>query len=499
MKRIHDNVKAVHLRRQRQWIWQCLSAGLVFGGIAGCLFGVARLASAGSLPLGWIAASLLIGPILGLVYSLLRPCRIQDAAFEIDHRCGLKDRVATALSFMDQNADSPIHQLQIKDAEERVASVEPVQVAPYAAPRSWVPGLGLSFVAVVLAFFSGPAKPVFATVVTNNVVATQAMRVENSLEELKEYNEKELDPEIKKLLQELAEKIEELKQPGMDPKEALAKLSEMEASLHEQQEQLKQQNIEATLQEVGKAISLAEPLEAAGQAMSEGKMDKAAEELAKLELPELDQKTEKALKEKLAKISENSKDGAPKQLKNAITQFSEGLCQGDRSKFKDGVEGLAGQCKKQGNRKKLSDLLRKQCQCLCECKGECESECKSGGQNKGKGGKNWGLAASGNEAGDKTAKLKTGPQMQITGKESDSGDVDVETIKSNEQEQDAVRQYRESSDKYEQLTESVLSSEPIPLGHRQTIRRYFEMIRPQDGETDKVNEATDAASGDRSN
>ena len=59
---------------------------------------------------------------------------------------------------------------------------------------------------------------------------------------------------------------------------------------------------------------------------------------------------------------------------------------------KTDVEGLAGQCKKQGSRKKLADLLRKQCQCLCECKGECEGECKATGQSNKKGGKNWGLA-----------------------------------------------------------------------------------------------------------
>jgi hypothetical protein len=34
--------------------------------------------------------------------------------------------------------------------------------------------------------------------------------------------------------------------------------------------------------------------------------------------------------------------------------------------------------------------------------------------------------------------------------------------------------------KYRKLSEAVLDSEPIPLGHRQTIRRYFELIRPQD-------------------
>ena len=80
--------------------------------------------------------------------------------------------------------------------------------------------------------------------------------------------------------------------------------------------------------------------------------------------------------------------------------------------------------------------------------------------------------------------------MQVTGQESNQGDVDVETMSSSDQQQDAVRAYRKQAEKYEQLSESVLSSEPIPLGHRQTIRRYFEMIRPQAGETDAVLERT---------
>jgi len=169
-----------------------------------------------------------------------------------------------------------------------------------------------------------------------------------------------------------------------------------------------------------------------------------------------------------------------------MTQVSLGLSQGDRSKFRDGCEGLAGECKKQGRRKKLSDLLRKQCRCLSECKGECESECKSKTDSNKKGGSNWGLGRSGNELGDKTPKLNTRPQMNIKGQESNQGDVDVETESAPEQEQEAVRQYRSQAQKYEQLSESVLSSEPIPLGHRQTIRRYFEMIRPQNAETDQV-------------
>ena len=32
------------------------------------------------------------------------------------------------------------------------------------------------------------------------------------------------------------------------------------------------------------------------------------------------------------------------------------------------------------------------------------------------------------------------------------------------------------------MSDAVLDSEPIPLGHRQTIRRYFELIRPKNSD-----------------
>jgi hypothetical protein len=237
-------------------------------------------------------------------------------------------------------------------------------------------------------------------------------------------------------------------------------------------------------------LSLAQEMQAAGQAMSQGKLDEAAEQLQKLDLPKLDRQTEKALTEKLEQLAKNSGDGAQRQLQEALSQAAQGLSQGNSSKFKDGMQGLAGECKKQGRRNKLSDLLRKQCQCLGECKGECESECKSTGTSNKKGGQNWGLAASTNEPGEKTPLLKGAHQMNLTGQESNQGDVDVETEHTPEARQEAIRQYREKVEKYQQLSESVLDSEPIPLGHRQTIRRYFEMIRPEQAETNAVLQQT---------
>jgi hypothetical protein len=488
MELIRARVDAVRGRHQRQWMWQCCSWGLIVGGFAGCLVGATRALAGEVIPWIAIALAVLIGPVLGLAFAILRPRPLREAAVTIDRRCGLKDRVATALGFIaESHSGTPIRELQIADAASHIARIDPAQVVPIRAPKPWYWGLGLTAAAVLVGFLTAPQRQAVATVITNDVVAAQALRMADELEELKQFNEQITDPEVEELLKELAKKIEELKQPGVDPKEALAKLSEMEAALQEKQAQLADQNIESSLKEVGEALALAEPLASAGQALSQGNMEKAAEELAKLEMPELDRKTERALTEKLnQQAKQNPGNGSQRKLREATGQVSQGLSQGDRSKFKDGMQGLAGEARKQGQRKKLSDLLRKQCQCLGECKGECEGECKNNSESAKKGGTKWGLARSGNEPGDKTPKLKTGEQMKLTGQESASGETDVETLSSPEQEQSAVRQYREQVKKYEQLAESALEAEPIPLGHRQTIRRYFELIRPQNAETDAV-------------
>ncbi len=496
MGSLFERIETVRSRQQRQWLWQALSLGLVVGGVLGCGFGVARWLGAETLSFSTILAAVIACPVAGLIYGILTPCRSRQAALAIDRRYSFKDRIATALSFIQQEkVQSPIHDLQLDDAQAHAAAIDPVEVAPYRAPRSCGWGLLLSVAAIVLAIVSGPHKKLEAAVVTNDVVLKQADRMAADLEELEKFNEENRDPELEETLKELAEIVEQLKQPGVDPKEALAKLSEMEAVLEAKQQQLADPAAEATLQEIGEALSLAEAFQAAGAALTQGEMEKAAEELEKLEMPELDRQTERAVTEKLDKVKPNPSAGAQRRLKEAAGQVCSGLCQGDRSKFKEGMEGLAGECKKQGRRKKLSDLLRKQCNCLSECKSECEGACKNNGQSKKKGGKGWGLAVSGNEPGDKTGKLKTGPQMQITGMESEGGDSDVETVSSPEQQQEALRQYRDKVDKYEQISESVLDSEPIPLGHRQTIRRYFEMIRPQGGETDDVLRRTEDGAG----
>lgn len=413
MHGVRQRITVVRQRQQRQWAWQCVSWGLLAGALAGTLIaGLMLTERIGPSAWRWMAASLIADPLLGVLAAIVvrRPLRL--AAVEIERTYRLKDRIVTAWAFLSRQGLSALQQLQVACADAHAAHIDSARVAPLQVPRLFPAGVLAALVALVLVLMAPGGAPVAASV-ADPVVLDQAARLDAEIEKLAEFNRQDRDPEVEQLLQQLAETLAQLKRPGVDPKEALARLSEMEAVLEAHQSQLVDPQLDAHLQNLGQALSLVPSLSAAGRTLERGEYDKAAAELEQQELPVLDRQTERSLLEKLERLQQAAGDGNQRQLKEAIGQTSAGLSQRNRSQ----------------------------------------------------------------------------QQMNLKGQESAEGDVDVETIQSVEQQQDAVRQYRANLEKYEQLSESVLDSEPIPLGRRQTIRRYFELIRPQASEVDQVLDA----------
>jgi len=197
--------------------------------------------------------------------------------------------------------------------------------------------------------------------------------------------------------------------------------------------------------------------------LTSGNYEKAAQELEKAEPPQLDRKTEKAVKEKLEQVAKQMKSDGQNSLSAATGEMSQGIG-GDGKKFSEGSSKLAGEARKQGNRKKLTDLLKKQCNSLGECKCECEGNCNSSSKNgKGKGGKKAGSGASGGELGEKTALFGNKKMEKITGKQSDSGETEIETTHSPEGEQAAQRDYRQNYAKYKRSRNRSWRTSPFPL------------------------------------
>jgi hypothetical protein len=238
------------------------------------------------------------------------------------------------------------------------------------------------------------------------------------------------------------------------------------------------------MQSLGSALASASAYEGAGKALQEVKLEKAAQELEKIDDPQLERNEAKALEEKLKQVAKEAGDVGLGSLGSAVSDLADNV-KGGKSKAKQATKVLAKEVSKQARRRKLNDLLRGELDQLKEAKCDCQNNSLVTGKRPEKStspSSNFGMTESGNTQGDKTKLLSQRNQMDLTGTPSE-GPSDVETATSPEARQRASRGYQEKYKKFRKESEAVLDSEPIPLGQRQVIRKYFELIRPQNSDS----------------
>jgi len=486
-KAIQLRLDPVRRRQQQLRALTCAAAGLFASSAALVALVLMRWLGVWTAPTAVALALAVAGPVLGYAVGALWKRDWRDAAEAVDAHYGFKDRVLTALDFLAKPNNTRVHRLAVTDAMAHLDRVDARQVIPSDTPRVLPAAVAALAASVLLLIITAPSQLSAEPAAPLAAVVGSAERAADELQALEEFAREQKDPEIEKLVTDLKQVVEEMKQPGVDLREALAKLSQMQSAIEQQQSKYNVGQVDADLQAIGQALALSDAFSEAGKALSSNQYEKAADELEKLELPQLDRQTEKAVKEKLDALARQMQDSGSSSLSAAAGDISKGLG-GDGTRFKQGLKRLAKEANGQSKRRKLVNLLKKQCDCLGDCKCDCENA--TPGYAKGKGGSNWGLGASGNELAEQTPKFGGHYETRLTGRQSDEGEIEIETTHSPEGKQDAQRGYRETYDKYRKISEAVLDSEPIPLGHRQTIRRYFEAIRPTQTETDKVNDAT---------
>jgi hypothetical protein len=477
--RIYSSLLPVRLRQLAFHLLRWATLGLLMGAVVAIGLGGYRWFAGTLMP--WVGWSVIAaGPIVGLLVGCLRLHGWHAAATAVDAHYGLKDRIASALAFLRKREMTPLHELQVADATDHLGRVRAREVVPFRVPRvlPFAAGaLALAIVALTLPIGSkqvkaGPTAPL------PHVVAA-AEQLTESLKHLDELAKKEQDPELERLVNELKAKVEEMKKPGVDLREALAKMSEVQAALLNQKAQYNSGLVDAQLESLGTAMSPAEALEAAGQALQDAKFDEAAKELEKLEDPQLDRKEAKTVEEKMKQVANQMGEVGLGELSEATSELADGLKGGSKGKISKGGKALAKAVKTHSRRRKINRLLEAEAESVAECKGNCNSLAKSRKAVKStRPSLNYGGGISGN-MGEKTNMLSKRNIEEISGEMSDEGSSEMETTHSPEGRQLAARKYREAYQKALQKSEAVLDSEPIPLGHRQTIRKYFELIRPQ--------------------
>jgi len=467
--------------------------GSTFGLMVGAGLALAIALTRFGLPTlhgGWALIAIAGSACIGLLAGAASRRSESEAARLVDEHYDLKDRSITTLQFASESNDhserDAIRQLQIDEAQQHLQAVDPSECVPLKASRThlgWASGLAAAAMVALLAS-SWLAPPVIAKSVLP-LAKEQSNRLrETMLPELEKLAEDQDDPEIKELVEELKEQLDELDERTMDETDLLATLSEMEQSLADAREAMQLVKTDATMTALAHAMKPSDQMRAAAEAMESKEYDKASEELEAIDPSEISDKQRRAVSDNMKKMLSKLSPGQQGTLSDTIMQLAEGMEKKNESQCKQCMSKLAKACKKQGQCNKICQCMSNQLNKLAECKSQCRGQCQSNVARKSNSpSTKAGKASSGKPLGEEATQLDSHRNQEHLSGVQGEGPSETEVLEAPEGEQKAARAYAAKYDKFKRQAESVLDSEPLPMGHRETVRKYFESIRPN-GESD---------------
>lgn len=477
---ILEKIRKVRRRLNVQRTFKML-ARFLFYGMMLCvpLFVVdSFIASFNISPILLLWAALSISAI-GLIASLFRPIDLQAAARTIDVRASLKDRAVSGLEFMQHQTDDVLTGLQLKDTSDRMETVPDKEVVSYSIPRETKFAALVIIVALAFSYieFFTPAE----APATLNLSPQIAAEADHLLKQIEKIEEEAAETGLEDILKETKEKVLELKQEDITPKEALAKLSEIGAALQSQMNLDEVAKTDALLRSLGEELAENPNLSDFGHALKSGQYEKSAERLFKLT-----QKLEAFNSEQRQNVSDALERGGSSLQGTQCDSMGADLTQAGRAFGKKNFD-IAKQ-RLLAAAQKLSDCAgKKKCNSLLAMlKAQCQA-CKAGIAGACSGvqpGPGIGTGTDSNPLGTLTQLDGSRQLERITGVQGD-GDSTIEEITQTLVAENpastgaqTVESYEEAYTKYQKFSEDALAQEQIPLGYRFYVKRYFESIKP---------------------
>lgn len=332
----------------------------------------------------WGAGASVVGILGAIVWTWVIRRRDLDAAIEIDHRFGLKERVSSSLSLQADELDTPFGQALLDDTLRRVSRIDVGEKFPVVLGRnSWLPLVPLAVACAVFFFLEIPRS---AEAKTQKEIALIKKQIAESTEPLrkkiedrkKEATEKGLK-EAENLLNKIEEGTRDLKKTEGDRNQALTKLNDLAKELEQRRDKLAEG--EKLKQQLAAMKNMpAGPADKMAQAMKNGDFQKAIKELEKLKAEMADGKLDPEKQKELAEQMNAMKD-AMQKIADAHKKKEEDLKQqqqqaekaGDKAaaqKIQDQLDKMAAQ---KPQMQKLQDMANKlgQCaQCMKEGNGQ---------------------------------------------------------------------------------------------------------------------------------
>ena len=483
-KLILEKIRSVRRRLSVQRTFQTLAKVLCYGTLICVLLFVVdsfiATFNVSPLVLLWTVLGL---SVIALAVSLLRPINLHEAARTIDRKAALKDRAVSGLEFIQRQTGEMLTALQLKDASDRLQLVAAKQVVRYSVPRETkfivlIIAVGLAF--SYIEFFDPPEAP--ATVDFSPQIAAET---DPLLKQIKAAEKIAEEVGLEETLREIEEKALELKQAGITPKEALAKLTEMTEMLSAKMDKAGVAKIDALMKELGEQFIPNPNLSDFGYALKEGRYERAAERLFRLsnKLNDFNSEQRQNLADAFQRGGSSVQGTEIESFGNKLSKASTALSQNNLKE--------AGECLQDGSRDLLNYTLAQrrnallaglQAQCQSSKDGICRA-CNGGGSDSGNRA---GAGTDANPYGVLTNLDSFRQLEQITGVQG-AGESTVETTvvpidedPETSTDGQSTDSYKEIYTKYHKLSEDALSQEQIPLGYRFYVKRYFESIKPNE-------------------
>jgi hypothetical protein len=311
-----------------------------------------------------------------------------------------------------------------------------------------------------------------------------AERLEESLlEELRRIAEltRTSSPELvslQQLPQHVAQRLQQLKQPGRNDSETLMTLSEIQATIRETSRQVRDDVPAVHLQQLSGALGVADSLESVATSLQNEKLAEAAAQLQQFDPQQLTELERQTLAQQLKPLVDQWDESGDKSLAETAGPLQESLAANDASAMRAAAVQLADMLDEQALRLAVAADLGAQLDQLSEAK----SMAASGGSNiapSDDSRETWGRGRAGDPLSGHPSRLQGQRQReQLTGLQGE-GPTQRETMRVEASDGQAERPLQPAFPSYEQAAEEVLRRESLPLGYRQTIREYFRSIRPE--------------------
>ena len=288
------------------WCWFAVAAGGRGRDMAAARFYPLRI-----VDWQWLAGFLAAGLIAAVAWTFLAVTPALQAALEIDHRFGLKERVSSTLAMHASDRETVAGRALIADADARLKRIAVLEKFPVRPPRHLLlPLLPALLLAAIVIFF--PARKETQAAGTETAAAQPPLEVKKSADDLRQklaerrkQAEKEGLKDATELLKRLEEGTKEI-QTQTQREKALVKLNDLARELHERRKQLSGGS-ESLKRQMEKVQDVEHgPADELAKALSKSDFQKAAQALEKLQKELANSQLDSARKKSWPDSSSNS-------------------------------------------------------------------------------------------------------------------------------------------------------------------------------------------------